>query len=233
MMRATSTSKEKSLAEPHCGMSKTSRKVSADVFSKLINLAGRQRMLSQRIVLHAVLAAGGRADSEQTAQAALKLFRETHLNLVQGKEGLPGVFFADLQSAYFGHEQCDRKIRDFIELAERALRAIGQRQANATGGLVGTLVVGATPMLEMLNGITLVYEREAQARAQALKRELQDMMQDVKNIAKQARMVSFNAQIVAARAGQAGREFSVVAGELTNITSKMDDLIHAALAGAV
>jgi methyl-accepting chemotaxis protein len=37
---------------------------------------------------------------------------------------------------------------------------------------------------------------------------------------------------VAARAGQAGKEFSVVAGVLSNITTEIDDLVRAALSGA-
>jgi len=41
--------------------------------------------------------------------------------------------------------------------------------------------------------------------------------------------VSVNAQIVAARAGEVGREFAVVAGELTNITAKIDELVRVAV----
>jgi len=61
---------------------------------------------------------------------------------------------------------------------------------------------------------------------------LRGIMTDIETIAKQAKMVSFNARIVAARAGQAGKEFSVVAGVLSNITTEIDDLVRAALSGA-
>ena len=54
-------------------------------------------------------------------------------------------------------------------------------------------------------------------------------MTDIESIAKRARIVSVNAQIVAARAGGAGREFSVVAGELSQITGKIDELVRQAL----
>ena len=47
--------------------------------------------------------------------------------------------------------------------------------------------------------------------------------------AHQAHIVAFNAQIVAARPGASGREFSVVAGELSRITSKIDELVREAL----
>ena len=58
------------------------------------------------------------------------------------------------------------------------------------------------------------------------------MMSDIKAIAKQARLVSFDAQIVAARADDAGKEFSVVASRLTDITSEIDDLMHEALSNS-
>ncbi|HTD02280.1 type IV pili methyl-accepting chemotaxis transducer N-terminal domain-containing protein [Undibacterium sp.] len=224
--------KEKSMSEPHANPSRAPRVVSSDAFGALINLAGRQRMLSQRIILHAVLASLDHEGAWKTATGALSLFRETHLILIHGKDGLPGVFFEDLRLAYFGPAQGDRKISEFIGLADKVLSHM-QGAARQTTGLLAELIGSATPIIELLNDITLIYEKESQARARTLKKQLHGMMSDVKTIAKQARMVSFNAQIIAARAGAAGREFSVVAGVLTNITSEMDELIHAALRDAI
>jgi methyl-accepting chemotaxis protein len=45
-------------------------------------------------------------------------------------------------------------------------------------------------------------------------------------------MVAFNARVVAARAGHAGREFAVVAGVLQNITTEIDQMVSTALAAA-
>jgi methyl-accepting chemotaxis protein len=55
---------------------------------------------------------------------------------------------------------------------------------------------------------------------------------EIETIAKQAKMVAFNARIVAARAGFAGREFAVVAGVLSNITGEIDDMVKTALNAA-
>lgn len=203
-------------------------KLSGDVFGALINLSGRRRFTSQRVVLYAVLASMGHEGAVQTARETLALFRDAHLTLVQGKGGLPGIFCGQLRDAYFGTLQGDRVIREFIGLAEAALDAIVD-EARGAPALLDELVRSATPLLSVLNGLTLVYEEQSGRHAQAQRRQMHDMMGDIKTIARQARMVAFNAQIVAARAGPAGKEFSVVASTMTTITAEIDDLVHAAL----
>ena len=66
-----------------------------------------------------------------------------------------------------------------------------------------------------------------------MRKQLAGIMSDIESIAKQARMVAFNAQIVAARAGNAGKEFSVVAGVLSDITSEIDTLVKEAMNDSV
>ncbi|MEY4883623.1 MAG: hypothetical protein RIS34_1477 [Pseudomonadota bacterium] len=205
------------------------RKLSGEVFATLINLSGRRRFTSQRVVLYAVLAAGDDPSAIEVAREALRLFSEAHTALVNGSDILPGAFCPSLRDAYHGPEHGDKKIREFIELAERTLHAIesGWRQAP---GFLGELVASATPLLGILNSMTVLYEKEAQGHANRVKNQLLDVMGEIKRISKHAHMVAFNAQIIAARAGTAGREFSVVASELTGITGEIDKLVQTALA---
>ncbi len=210
----------------------TDAKLSGDVFGALINLSGRRRFTSQRVVLYAVLASMGRAGAVDTARETLALFTDAHHTLVEGKGGLPGIFCSQLRDAYFGVLQGDKVIRDFIQLADDTLDAI-MREARNAPALLEQLVASATSLLSVLNGLTLVYEEQSKRHAQQQKRQLQVMMGDIKTIAKQARMVAFNAQIVAARAGDAGKEFSVVASTMTMITGEIDDLVHVALSGSL
>jgi methyl-accepting chemotaxis protein len=81
----------------------------------------------------------------------------------------------------------------------------------------------------VLHQLTGVYEELAKQYAAQEKKQLRSIMSDIEDIAKQARMVSFNAQIVAARAGEAGREFSVVASVLSDITRNIDSLVREAV----
>jgi len=207
-------------------------KLSGDVFGALINLSGRRRFTSQRVVLYSVLASLGHEGADQTARDTLAAFRDAHTTLVEGRQGLPGVFCPQLHEAYFGTLQGDKVVRDFIALAESTLDAITTVSRRAPG-LLDELVRSATPLLSVLNALTLVYEEQSKRHALQQRRQMQELMGDIKIIAREARMVAFNAQVVAARAGPVGKEFAVVASTMTNVTGEIDELVQTALASSL
>lgn len=217
-------------AQPQGGQTASFPKLSGDVFGALINLSGRRRFASQRVVLFAVLASLGHEGAIETARDTLAMFRDAHLTLVEGRGVLPGIFCEPLHDAYYGALQGDKIARDFISLAGATLEAIADN-ARGAPGLLDELVRSGTPLLSVLNGLTMVYEEQSKRHAQTQRRELNEMMGKVKTIARQARLVAFNAQIVAARAGDAGREFSVVAEAMSGVTAEVDDIVNAALNG--
>jgi Type IV pili methyl-accepting chemotaxis transducer N-term len=202
-----------------------------ELFGKSINLSGRRRFTSQRVVLYAVLALQGREGAQATARDALATFSDAHGALLTG-ELSPGVLGGELQHAYFGADRANERIAAFIELARRALDAISAKAFNAPT-LLEELVEAATPLLATLNRLTQIYEDLARQQAASAKRQLTAVMGDIELIAKHARIVSFNAQVVAARAGTSGREFAVVSGELTQLTGKLDGLVREAVRSAV
>jgi hypothetical protein len=205
--------------------------LTGEVFSALINLSGRRRFTSQRIVLYALLASQGQEGSAATAHEALSLFRGAHKSLLSEADGLPGVFCPELREAYFGKMNGDSEIVAFADLGERTLKAIAQGSSQAAE-LLAELVRITTPTLGILNAITGIYEEQAKQNARKVRKQLRGVITDIETINRQARMVAFNARIVAARAGQAGKEFSVVAGVLSNITGEIDEMVSAALAAA-
>ena len=207
-------------------------KLSGDVFGALINLSGRRRFTSQRVVLYSVLASLGHEGADQTARDTLAAFSDAHTTLVEGKQGLPGIFCPQLHEAYFGTLQGDKVVRDFIALAESTLDAIATVSRRAPG-LLDDLVRSATPLLSVLNALTLVYEEQSKRHALQQRRQMQELMGDIKTIAREARMVAFNAQVVAARAGPVGKEFAVVASTMTNVTGEIDELVQTALASSL
>jgi hypothetical protein len=205
------------------------KSTAGELYGKSINLSGRRRFTSQRVVLYAVLASQGRDGALATAHDALATFREAHRTLLEG-ELAPAVLGGELQQAYFGPDRADERIAAFIDLARRVLDAIAARGPGAAP-LLEDLVESATPLLATLNRLTQVYEDRQQASS--ARKQLTAVMGDIEQIARHARIVSFNAQVVAARAGHSGREFAVVSGEFTQITGKLDGLVREAVRSAV
>ena len=208
------------------------RKLSVEVFGALINLSGRRRFTSQRVVLYAVLASMGHEGAAAVARDTLSQFRDAHSTLVEGRGALPGIFCAQLRDAYHGAMQADRVILDFIALADAALAAIVDN-ARGAPALLDELVRSATPLLSVLNGVTLVYEEQAMRHAQARKHQLNEMLAEIKTVTRRSRKVALHAQIVAARAGEAGKKFALAAGSMTGVTAEIDDMVLAALGSAL
>lgn len=207
-------------------MQEPANPLSGEIFGALINLSGRRRFTSQRLVLYAVLAAQGQEGAAETAREALKLFREAHHTLLHGSDALPGIFCIELRDAYYGRPDGARQIDAFIETAQRAL------DSGKPGPALEQMVATATPVLSVLNQLTAIYEEQSKKHAILMKKQLRGVITEIETIARQARMVTFNARVVAARAGHAGREFAVVAGVLSNITTEIDDMVKAALQAA-
>ncbi len=192
--------------------------------ARLINLSGRRRFISQRLVLFVLLAQQGRAGAQATARETLDLFRSTQQSLLDGEAALrhQGLVLPLTAGEVDDATTC---ISRFVQLADQAVR---QPQAAAVDALVDC----ATPLLAALNRQTQALEDLARAQAARARQQLSSVMGDIEQIAKHARIVSFNAQVVAARAGPTGREFAVVSGELTQITVKLDGLVREAVRSA-
>lgn len=213
---------------PAGATSTMAREISGETFGRLINLSGRRRFTSQRLVLFAALAARGRSGALETARESLRAFVEAHALLVDGDAELPGLFCDDLRLAYRGPEDRDGQVRRFAELAARALDAIaaGWRSADA---LLEQLIESTSPLLTVLNALTQVYEDLARRHATQARQRLQSLLGEMQAIARHARFVSFNAQVAAARAPQVGKEFGAVAAEMISVTSRLDELVRQAV----
>jgi hypothetical protein len=203
--------------------------LSGEAFATMINLSGRRRFTSQRVVLYTVLAAGDHSGAVHTAQEALQLFRDAHNALIAGNDKVPGVFSVALEDAYFGVASGHQRILDFMDLAQRVLYAIDAGWHRQVPVLMDELVENSSRLLITLNSITAIYEAEARTHAKRVEDQLMAAMTEIKTISKEAQFVALNARIVAARAGSAGREFSVVATVLLSITNNIEKILDNAL----
>ena len=193
-----------------------------------VNLAARQRMLSQRMILQTVLASQGDKDKLQAAERTLALFAESQATLQKVAETLDAVSAGKVDAVYHGAQGVGGTIQLFTKLVRTALDHIVQRDSRQAASLA-QLVDHTDQVLEALNKATTVFDEISKTKSDGMMRELTGIVSDIQNVAREAKVVSFNALVIAARAGQFGREFSVLANVLTGITGKIDGLSREAI----
>ena len=193
----------------------------------LVNLAARQRMLSQRMVLQTVLAAQGDAERLRAARRSLQTFTESQQHLQATVGHLEPAGARRIDETYHGARGVGPLVQAFMQLMNQALDQIesGSPRAPAT---LAELVAHTDRVLDALNTATTAFDEVAKARADAMMKELTGIVGDIQSVAKEAKVVSFNAQVMAARAGQHGREFAVVANVLSDISTEIDELTRKA-----
>lgn len=189
----------------------------------LVNLAARQRMLSQRIVLQTVLAAQGDDRQLQAARATLALFNDSQARLLAQSKQLDESAARAIDQIYHGPQGVAAVITAFCEAAAHTLE-LAQQQSPRVESALDRLVERTDSVLDALNRATTTFDQIFKARSDTLLKELAGIVNSIQTVAREAKVVSFNAQVMAARAGQHGREFAVVANVLSGITNEIDGL---------
>lgn len=192
-----------------------------------LNLAARQRMLSQRVIMQALLASQGDAGQLQAADKTFQLFCASEAKLVATLTQYEPVSARQLRAVYEGPQGIGVTIETFIDRMHRTLETI-HRQGN-TQALMASIVADNDIVLSALNKATSTFDAIAQAQSDNLFKELSGIVSDIHTIAREAKIVSFNAQVIAARAGNHGREFAVVANVLSGISTEIDGLTQKAI----
>lgn len=186
-----------------------------------VNMAARQRMLSQRLALQILLAERGQAGQLEGAEESLALFTASHAKLVESARSAAREEAQKIEDVY-GRQRVGEVVQGFAQRCRRALDAL--RLPAERRGPVDDVYLGLDEVLKALNLATSVFDDISARREQRLMAELKGIVTDIQQVAKQAKIVSFNALVIAARAGDAGREFGVVAGTLSGISGEVDRL---------
>ena len=212
---------------PRTGMSVPAAAAAAaaprDAEMSLVNLAARQRMLSQRMVLQTVLAARGSQLHLKAARTTLGLFTASQARLVDTPRHLDAADAERIRKVYSGAGGVGATIDAFAQQVGMALD-LTERGSPRVDDALAQLVDNTDAALEALNTATTVFDQVGKAKAEVLMKELAGIVASIQTVAREAKVVSFNAQVMAARAGQHGREFAVVANVLSGITHEIDGL---------
>ena len=189
-----------------------------------VNRSARQRMLSQRLALQILLAERGVPGQLQAAETSLQLFADSQVQLQDEVRRATAEDATQLEAVY-GSQGVGQTVQAFVD---RCRRALGQLRRGETGA-VAQVYEGLDEVLQALNLATSAFDAIAARREQHLMRELKGIVTDIQQVAREAKIVSFNAQVIAARAGLAGREFGVVAGRLSDVSTDVDRLARKGL----
>lgn len=192
-----------------------------------LNLAARQRMLSQRVIMQALLASHGDTTQLQAAQKTFQLFCDSEAKLLATLTHYEPLSARQLRAVYEGPQGIGVTIETFIDRMRRTLDTIS-RKGDARP-LLADMVADNDTVLNALNKATSTFDAIAQAQSDNLFKELSGIVSDIHTIAREAKIVSFNAQVIAARAGDKGREFAVVANVLSGISTEVDRLTQKAI----
>ena len=193
----------------------------------LVNMAARQRMLSQRMILQTVLAAAGSASHLEAARKSLQLFGDSQLRLVATAKEVDEVSSRSIRDTYTGPRGVGPLIENFMQHMRTTLQCIAQGEDHTRA--LGTLVASTDSVLEALNTATTTFDVLSKRKGEQMMKELSGIVSSIHTIAREAKIVSFNAQVMAARAGEHGREFAVVANVLSRITNEIDGLSREAI----
>lgn len=189
-----------------------------------VNRSARQRMLSQRLALQILLAERGVPGQLEAAEASLQLFADSQVQLQDEVRRATGDDARQLEAVY-GSQGVAQTVQAFVDRCRRALTQLRRGET----GTVAQVYEGLDEVLQALNLATSAFDAIAAQREQHLMRELKGIVTDIQQVAREAKIVSFNAQVIAARAGLAGREFGVVAGRLSDVSADVDQLARKGL----
>ena len=200
----------------------------------LINIAGRQRMLSHRTVMFLALSEapgqGGVAEHLLKADESLQAYEAGVRLLLKGDAGqaIPPLFSARVrellsQPAGSGASGA-RTLKMFSVEARACLQILREKPAGCAQRIRALADLAGDVLLPLLNAVVAAFEadladvlvQEAE-RAAAVRTVMTGALDDIEQTASKIRLIAFNALIEAARAGDAGRAFSVIAEEIKNL----------------
>lgn len=133
--------------------------------AEVINITGRQRMLSQRIAGLALQWREGDRTAQGALQLALAQFEAAHESLTRAARDSAAT--EELRTLYFGPSSLDAKVKAFASDARRILNAAPD-DPTVKPILSDLLAMARAPLLTLLDQVVTIHQKESERRLGAL-----------------------------------------------------------------
>lgn len=202
--------------------------------SDLINQSGRLRMLSHRsgmllsFVSHSSSPDPWFSDELEKTSTNFHTSYQLIVDKVANDADLSRSFHALLHKRAENESSIESVISDFMTKSSRLSEHLPTATQATSSSLQRFLKLIATDLLAALNKIVSFFESQLNkvsdnksAGISDLAKEVEDSLSDVDNINLTVKMLALNASVEAARAGDAGKSFSVISKEMNDLSQQI------------
>lgn len=199
--------------------------------SELINQSGRLRMLSHRASMMLAQIAAGVSDPWfiEELEISINKFETSYKNITQtvhAEKNLKLQFETLLNSQVQRGAAIAHAVNNYLTQIQRYHAAIKHGRKVDSELLNDFLKFVATDLLVALNSIVSFFEsvlnqiaNDKLKNIQFLAKNIESAIDEVDQINLSIKILSFNASVEAARAGDVGKGFAVVSKEMNNLSS--------------
>lgn len=200
-------------------------------FGTLINIAGKQRMLSHRFALLATMMTAcddsSRPPLQEMLRDTLVELEKNHACICHGDEsmGIPPATSPALGELIASGATVMEPVERFFELAGGIAGQLEAGDSPTTEALIEFTLFVAGPLLASLNSLIATItgdlqlaSREKEDRLDEGRALMHNTLRRINKSGATIRMISFNASIEAARFGESGRAFAVIAKEIQGLS---------------
>lgn len=199
--------------------------------SDLINQSGRLRMLSHRASMLLAQIGAGIDDSWFREELAISIDKfdrgYAHVQSTLKQDSITnGEFQSLIAHADLGCRSIKSTISQFLQGINQYQAAINRSKLCSSAELSEFFKFVATDLLVALNAIVSFFEGKLNDLATTkmknvatLAKDVEESIDEVDQINLSVKILSFNASVEAARAGDVGRGFAVVSKEMNNLSS--------------
>ncbi len=197
-----------------------------EVCGVLVNMSGKLRMLSHRVCLFVALVTN--ASDEEKKRNLLEYleksfleFKNVYNSILNGNDdlGLPKLS-SERVADLLEKQPTSYKdvINSFIAQVDEIFIIGREGKVISEDTIISLSLFTANELLAALNAITSAFEEDISALADTKNQQITETLEYIYEVGSKIRMISFNAKIEAARVGDVGRGFSIIAGEIQNLS---------------